>query len=963
MNPFATCRAAPQPRTAVLLLAAAAIWALPTAAAAQVTVLNTNDVGPGSLRQAVLDAPLGGSVVFDPSLNGQTITLASEILLDRSVTLDAAAQGITVSGNDATRIFRVDGADAGVTIDGLTLEAGVGRGGDGGSGLEGGGGGALGAGGAVFAQSGTVTLRDIVFTGNAAVGGDGGVGDDGGTGAGGGGLGGDASGNTGGAGLGSLGGGGGNGGNNTVSGRNAAAGAFGGGGGGGGNDNSGGGGGGTGGFGGGGGGSGGDRGLSSGAGGLGGGQGEVRGIGVFGGGTGGGGAGLGGAVFVAEGVTLTFENTAATAASGNSTTAGTGFNPGQAAGGLVFVQGTAPTLRFDVAAGVTQTLDVSAVADDSALAGGTNTAGLTKAGAGTLILTGNNAFGGGLTASAGRLNVNGLLTNNALVQAGGTLGGSGTVVNLTNTGGTVAPGNSIDTLDVTGDFSQDSAGTLEIEFDGSDIDQLDITGDATLAGTIRFVELATGTLANAPARTFLTAENINGAFDTTTTVFASGSTLTGATISIDTGGPRDTAGVVFSDFVAQFADQAATQTGAAAGGAIDALALSDPGGSVPIINALNASANVINALESQGNTLANAAAVQGHAAQQLVADTARARVWGLSGRALARQAADQLAAAEQAAGTAWFTIAQGLETEVAPSIENSAEPADWATPGVDDGDPSFWAQAVGRFGEIDGDASSFGFDATTYGVSLGAEWSDTPRDAVAGVFVGFTESQVEINGLNDEADIENLQLGVYGSTRLNTQWSLNGSGSISCLNFDTARATSSGTADGEFDGLGLYGALEALYAWDRNDHRVISPFVGIEASTIDRDGYAESGAGVLNLNVRDESNTFLTSVVGVQVASDYVLDNGWRLTPAARVGWAYQHLDDSASTTSAFASAAGNPFSSSGPGRSRSSVRLGVSLDLTPGASDRWGLFARYTGDLTDDAQDHIVQAGVRFTF
>ena len=270
---------------------------------------------------------------------------------------------------------------------------------------------------------------------------------------------------------------------------------------------------------------------------------------------------------------------------------------------------------------------------------------------------------------------------------------------------------------------------------------------------------------------------------------------------------------------------------------------------------------------------------------------------------------------------------------------------------------------MGQFGEIDGDSTSLGFDAATYGISLGAEWADTPRDTVAGLFIGFTESEVEIDNLNDDADIENLQFGLYGSTRLNDRWSLNAAASISTLTFDTARATAAGTAQGEFDALGLYGAVEALYAWDRNDHRVISPFVGLEVSTIDRDGYTESGAGALNLTAQGDSDTFLTSVVGVQIASDYVLDNGWRLTPAARVGWAFQHLDDSAATTSAFSSALGNPFSTSGPDRSRSSVRLGVSLDLTPGESDRWSVFTRYTGDLTDGAQDHIVQAGLRFAF
>ena len=270
---------------------------------------------------------------------------------------------------------------------------------------------------------------------------------------------------------------------------------------------------------------------------------------------------------------------------------------------------------------------------------------------------------------------------------------------------------------------------------------------------------------------------------------------------------------------------------------------------------------------------------------------------------------------------------------------------------------------MGQFGEIDGDSTSFGFDTATYGISLGAEWADTPRDAVAGLFIGFTESEVEIDNLNDDADVENLQFGVYGSKRVSDRWSINGSASISTFTFDTARVTAAGTAAGEFDALGLYGALEALYEWDRNDHRVISPFVGLEVSTLDRDGSTESGAGALNLTARGSSDTFLTSVLGVQVAADYVLDNGWRLTPAARVGWAFQHLDDSASTTSAFSGAAANAFSTSGPDRSRSSVRLGVSVDLTPSESDRWGLFARYTGDLADDAQDHIVQAGVRFAF
>ena len=45
-------------------------------AAATVTVLNTNDNGPGSLRQALVDAAPGDTIDFDASLSGATIRLA-----------------------------------------------------------------------------------------------------------------------------------------------------------------------------------------------------------------------------------------------------------------------------------------------------------------------------------------------------------------------------------------------------------------------------------------------------------------------------------------------------------------------------------------------------------------------------------------------------------------------------------------------------------------------------------------------------------------------------------------------------------------------------------------------------------------------------------------------------------------------------------------------------------------------
>ena len=124
---------------------------------------------------------------------------------------------------------------------------------------------------------------------------------------------------------------------------------------------------------------------------------------------------------------------------------------------------------------------------------------LLKQGDGTLTLTDDSAFAGNVTVNGGTLAVNGNLgANNVSVDFGATVGGTGTVKDLANVGGFVAPGNSVGTLGVSGDFLQVPSGTLNIEFDNTGIDKLDVTGTATLAGSVRFIELASGTTLNTP---------------------------------------------------------------------------------------------------------------------------------------------------------------------------------------------------------------------------------------------------------------------------------------------------------------------------------------------------------------------------------------------------------------------------------------------------------------------------------
>ena len=97
-------------------------------------VTNANDDGAGSLRQAILNANLfegTDTITFDPSLQGETITLTSgDLVITDEVNIEGLGdEQLAVSGNNNSRIFTIDdGNDStqiDVTISGLTIKDGL----------------------------------------------------------------------------------------------------------------------------------------------------------------------------------------------------------------------------------------------------------------------------------------------------------------------------------------------------------------------------------------------------------------------------------------------------------------------------------------------------------------------------------------------------------------------------------------------------------------------------------------------------------------------------------------------------------------------------------------------------------------------------------------------------------------------------------------------------------------------
>lgn len=119
-------------------------------------VTTTADSGTGSLRAAVVGAPAGTLVTFDPVLNGQTITLSTApIVISSALTIRGNGAGSTrVSGANARRLFEIPPGIVGeVLIRDLTLALGNA--------------GNTGSGGAILNQS-SLRLEGARLTGNRA---------------------------------------------------------------------------------------------------------------------------------------------------------------------------------------------------------------------------------------------------------------------------------------------------------------------------------------------------------------------------------------------------------------------------------------------------------------------------------------------------------------------------------------------------------------------------------------------------------------------------------------------------------------------------------------------------------------------------------------------------------------------------------------------------------------------------
>jgi fibronectin-binding autotransporter adhesin len=171
------------------------------------------------------------------------------------------------------------------------------------------------------------------------------------------------------------------------------------------------------------------------------------------------------------------------------------------------------------------------------------TYGLTKAGDGTLALSGANAYTGPTIVSAGTLLVNSPGSLNVAsavtVNTGGTLGGDGTINGAVtvNDGGTLAPGASAGTLTVNNSLAMGSGSTYVWQIgSGGLADLVDINGTLSIASSWTLKLMSDGGTPGTGEYNLFTYDAFSGSF-TLPTIDPTG-TWTTAKVAQDTVGKR-----------------------------------------------------------------------------------------------------------------------------------------------------------------------------------------------------------------------------------------------------------------------------------------------------------------------------------------------------------------------------------------------------------------------------------------
>ncbi|MDZ4820918.1 MAG: autotransporter domain-containing protein, partial [Planctomycetota bacterium] len=645
-------------------------------------------------------------------------------------------------------------------------------------------------------------------------------------------------------------------------------------------------------------------------------------------GGGGGGSGLGGAIFVSTGGTLSVVDSLLDANSVAKGIGGTGGSStgsdGDAAGtGAYIMSGT--TLNFSIT-GNGQTT----VADTIAGAGG-----LTKLGTGSLILQGDNTYTGTTNVDAGRLAVNFSITSDVNVNAAGTLGGTGTITGNVINNGTVAPGNSIAQLDIIGNYTQNASSQLEIEFNSSGgNDVLDVHGDVNLDGTVSAVA-EPGVYTAGQSYTFLLyTGNRTGSFS----------------------GIIDN--LAFFDAVLQYgANDVSFILQANSNNFIDIAETFNQRSVATVLDDYPVSA--LTQITSQMLTMTDDQV-------RYSLDQLSGEVYGTSVQMQFQSTTNQLQLLAQRLrpmlvgyGQVAYDDRSSANDIVLVSCNSSGEIIYSENDNCQRG-RNAWGISYGLGGNAQTDGNAAGLDYGLGGVQFGMDrWVDD--STLIGWYGGYNFAQLNGQQLAQRVDSNSGQFGAYFSRDDEVDYFLATSG-FGFDDYDSSRTINIGNfnvqTSAEYNGWQSASYFERGRTL-RTAYGAVQPYGALQYIYLRQNSLSETGGEAANLNVAGVDANSLRSVLGTRVSRELVSKRGVVWVPQLRAAWQHEFLDTDTLIVNNFAAVPGSNFWIKGLdlGRDWALLGGGIGWQLT----DQLSFSADYDAQVNDQQVFHVGSATMQY--
>lgn len=518
---------------------------------------------------------------------------------------------------------------------------------------------------------------------------------------------------------------------------------------------------------------------------------------------------------------------------------------------------------------------------------------LTKSGAGSLILTGENTYRGPTTVNGGRLAVNGSLTSAVTVNDSGTLGGSGRIAALqVNNGGTVAPGNSVGTLQVAGDVNLAAGSTYAVELTPTSSDRIVATGKATLGG-------GTVTLALENSPTLLSQQQAES--------------LVGRQYNIlqAAGGIQGQFGAVLPNYLFL-------------GGTLDYAA----NGVQLDIARSDASFASAGATRNQRSVAV--------AAEQLGAGNPVYESILRSDSAATAQSGFQQLSGEiyPAIGTMLINDSRQVRDAVGERLRH--------TPVA--GESNVWVKALGSWGKTDSGSETAGYTSSLDGMLAGVDGA-LDEQTRAGLVAGYSGSSLNMgSGTHSSASIDSYHLGAYAGHELGN-WRLSVGGAYSWHRGDVKRDLQYGEVSGKqttkLDARSAQVFTEAAYRLGLPSV-ALEPFANLAYVHLDNERFHEKGDAAA-LERGSDSRDAVLSTLGVRASKTLPLNDRQQLDVSGSLGW--QHSLSAVKSEEHLGFVAGGPsFAVQSSPLLRDTALVGVQASLALSKNTRVNL--DYTGQL-----------------